>query len=86
MVIILDVAIDIDNAENMGIYGGGYDTDDEGNLSYHSSDGLDEDDSFHYLSLGDGAVGTSPPVMHVIQLCSPSSGSRMMTARTGFRK
>jgi hypothetical protein len=44
----------------MGIYGGVYDIGNEGNLSYHSSDGSDKDDSVGNLSLGNGAEGTSP--------------------------
>ncbi len=44
-----------------GIYGGDYDIDDDGDLSYHSSDGSDKDDSDVDLSLGDDAEGTSPP-------------------------
>ena len=57
----LDVAIDIDDAEKVGIYRGDFDIDDDGILSYHSSDGLDKDDSVGDLSLGDGMEGTSPP-------------------------
>ena len=56
----LDAAIDINNAENAGIYGGDYDIDDKGHLSYHSSNGSDKNDSVGDLSLGDGAKGTSP--------------------------
>ena len=55
-----DAAIDINNVENLGIYGGDSDIDDEGYLSCHSSDGLDKDDSVCDLSLGNGTEGTSP--------------------------
>ncbi len=48
-----DASIDIDRSESEGIYRGDYDIDDDGNLSYHSSDGSDEDDSDVDLSLGD---------------------------------
>jgi hypothetical protein len=44
----------------MGIYGRDLDNEDDGNLSYNSSDGSDKDDSDVNLSLGDGAEGTSP--------------------------
>jgi hypothetical protein len=44
----------------MGIYGGDYDNDDNSDLSYHSSNGSDKDDSDVNLSLGNGAEGTSP--------------------------
>ena len=47
--------------ETSGVYGGDYDIDNEGNLSFHSSDGSDKDDSCDVLSLGDGAKGTFPP-------------------------
>ena len=51
---------DTEDAENDGIYRREYDNDDE-DFSYHSSDGLDKDDSVYDLSLGNGAEGTSPP-------------------------
>ena len=47
--------------ETPGVYRGDYDIDNEGDLSFHSSDGSDEDDSCDNLSLGDGVKGTSPP-------------------------
>ncbi len=56
-----DASIDIDRSESEGIYGGDYDIDDDGDLSYHSSDGSDKDDSDVDLSLGNGGEGTSPP-------------------------
>jgi hypothetical protein len=52
---------DINGVETLGTYGGDYDIDDKGNLSYHSSDGSDKDDSIGELSFGNGAKGTSPP-------------------------
>ncbi len=51
---------DTEDAENGGIYRREYDNDDE-DFSYHSSDGLDKDDSVYDLFLGNGAEGTSPP-------------------------
>jgi hypothetical protein len=51
---------DTKDAENHGIYRKEYDDDDE-DFSYHSSDGLDKDDSVYDLSLGNGTEGTSPP-------------------------
>ena len=56
-----DASIDIDRNESKGIYGGKYDIDDNGDLSYHSSDGSEEDDSDVDRSLGNGTEGTSPP-------------------------
>ncbi len=55
-----DASFDINHSETAGIYGGDYDNEDDGNLSYHSSDGSDEEDFDADLSLGDGADGTSP--------------------------
>ncbi len=56
-----DASIDIKHNESKGIYRGDNDFDDKCNLSYHSSDGSDKDDSDVDLSLGNGAEGTSPP-------------------------
>jgi hypothetical protein len=39
----------------------GHDIDDKGNLSYHSSNGSEKDDSIGNLSLGNGMEGISPP-------------------------
>ncbi len=55
-----DASFDIDRSETTGIYGGDYDNEDNGDLSYHSSDGSDENESDVDLSLGDGVEGTSP--------------------------
>jgi hypothetical protein len=61
LVSTLDATIDIDDVENVGIYGVDYDIDNEGNLSYHLFDRLDKNDSVGDLSLGHSAEGTSPP-------------------------
>jgi hypothetical protein len=50
-----DASVDIDRSETKGIYEGDYDNEDNGNLSYHSSNGSYKDDSDVDLSLGDGA-------------------------------
>ncbi len=55
-----DASFDINHSETKGIYGGEYDNEDDDDLSYHSSDGSDKDDSDVDLSLGKGAEGTSP--------------------------
>jgi hypothetical protein len=51
---------DAEKLDNGGIYGREYDDTNE-DFSYHSSDGLDKDDSGYDHSLGNGAEGTSPP-------------------------
>jgi hypothetical protein len=48
-----------DRVDNNGIYSGKND-DDDGNFTYHSSDGSDEDDENDNEVLGNGADGTSP--------------------------
>ncbi len=48
-----------DRVDNNGIYGGKND-DDDSNFTFHSSDGLDEDDENGDEVLDDGADGTSP--------------------------
>jgi hypothetical protein len=48
-----------DSVVNNGIYSGENDNDD-GDFTYHSSDGLDEDDENGNEVLGNGADGTSP--------------------------
>jgi hypothetical protein len=46
--------------DNNGIYGGKNDDADDGNFTYHSSDGLDKDDEEGNEVLGNGADGTLP--------------------------
>ena len=55
-----DATFDINQSETTGIYGGDYENEADGDLSYHSSDGSDEEDSDADLSLGNRADGTSP--------------------------
>jgi hypothetical protein len=53
------MGVNDDRMDNGGIYCGKND-DDDGNFTYHSSDGLNEDDENGDEVLGDGADGTSP--------------------------
>ena len=82
----VDASIDIDRNESEGIYGGDYDIGDNGNLSYHSSNGSDEDDFDVDLSLGDGVEGTSPPANARNTARKSLLGGRLMTYRTGSIK
>ena len=81
-----DASFDIDRSESRGIYRGDYGIDDNGDLSYHSSNGSDEDESDVDLSLGAGTEGPSPPANAHNTVEQSPLGGRWMTYPTDPRK
>ncbi len=59
-----DASFDINHSETAGIYGGDYDNEDDGDLSYHSSDGSDEEDSDADLISPWATARTAPLPQH----------------------
>ncbi len=81
-----DASFDINRSESDGIYREDYDIYEDGNLSYHSSDGSDKMTLMLICPWATARKAPLPQQTHVLLLNSPPLGGRWMTYRTGSRK